>query len=98
VVKKKQAPYTESLIPKGAVTYSTSCNLVKIIAKTIVKSKLKIEKFLHPAIIALWQIVIVHPEVNKIMVFNKGIFQGSNVVKKTGGHCPPSTILGLKLT
>jgi len=53
VVKKKQAPYTESLIPKGAVKYSTSCNLVKIIAKTIVRNKLKIEKFFHPAIIAL---------------------------------------------
>lgn len=38
------------------------------------------------------------PELNNKMVFNKGICQGFSVVKNTGGHMPPKTGLGLKLT
>lgn len=38
------------------------------------------------------------PELNNKIVFNNGICQGLNVVKKAGGHMPPKTGLGLKLT
>lgn len=44
-----------------------------------------------------WAHVNVTPEDNKIMVFNKGIPKGSNVVILTGGHSILSSILGERL-
>jgi|KNS5DCM_BmetaT_FD_contig_41_692144_length_455_multi_1_in_0_out_0_2 hypothetical protein len=40
---------------------------------------------------------MVHPEVNKIIVFKNGTFQASKIVKYAGGQTPPTAILGLKL-
>ena len=53
--------------------------------------------FLAPKTIAWCAHVTVAPDVNKSIVFSKGTFQGSNIVKNTGGHTPPKKILGLKL-
>ena len=50
-----------------------------------------------PATKAWWAQVTLAPEVNKIIVFNRGTFQASKVMIPFGGHTAPISILGDKL-
>lgn len=44
-----------------------------------------------------WAHVTVIPEVNKIIVFNKGILNGLKVIILVGGHNNPNSIVGVNL-
>jgi len=81
----------------GAVTYSNPCNKVKNAAKPIVQINAFIASGLFPQTIAWCAQVTVAPELNKIIVFNKGTFQGFKTIKNAGGQTPPIAKLGLKL-
>ena len=68
-----------------------------MVAATTVTIKDTRDSNLFPKTIEWWHQVTEAPDDNKIIVFNKGTFQGSKVKIKAGGQIPPIEILGLKL-
>ena len=68
--------------------------------KTIANITVKIEPFkapfLFPCIIQWWAYVMVTPDDNNIMVFNRGSSKGFIDCIPLGGHCEPNSATGAK--
>ena len=80
---------------KAALVYSIYWQVTKIIINQIVINKPDKALFLFLQINAWWLYVIVAPDDNKIIVFNKGNSVGCTAWIPTGGQLAPNTISGL---
>lgn len=81
----------------GASWYSYACRRVKYTPSKIVKNKAWVVWDELFSIKLWWAQVTVTPEVNKIIVFNKGIWKGLNGIIFFGGQIIPNSIVGAKL-
>lgn len=79
---------------KFALTYSKPWKPVKIVAKTIVKTKPKMASILLPAVIAWWEYVIVAPEQSSINVLTNGTSKALKVSIPLGGQMFPISTVG----
>lgn len=84
---------------KGAVKYSKAWNIMKSSAKQIVIHIATSPSRFKPFLIYKCASVIVAPDNNKIIVFKKGISQGSKIKSliPTGGQLKFKTIVGVTL-
>ena len=74
--------------------YSTPWKKVNTKANTIVTAVPYKAPFLLPCIKEWWAYVIVTPEDNNNIVFNKGNSNGFTACIPKGGHCAPNSTLG----
>jgi hypothetical protein len=79
---------------KEDTEYSTPCKKVNTIANIIVTIVPYKAPFLLPCINEWCAYVIVTPEDNNIIVFNKGNSKGFTACIPNGGHCAPNSTLG----
>ena len=97
VATKKVLPYTESAIVKLASMYSIVCRAVKIKPSKIVNNNAcSVSEWLFSSI-EWWAHVTVTPDLNKIIVFSKGIWKGLKGKIEVGGQWPPTSITTLKV-
>lgn len=94
---KNVEPYTESERQNGACRYSNTWHKVNTSPNKQVKFKPRVAQFFLPLTILWWAQVTVTPELNKIIVFNKGTENGSNASIPTGGQHRPTSTAGDKL-
>jgi len=76
--------------------YSNPCNITNKTIKKVVNMKPYKVSFLLPLIKAWCPIVIVTPEANNIIVFNKGNSLGDIGSIPAGGQAIPISIVGFK--
>lgn len=97
VATKKVEPYTESEIQNEASIYSIAWRAVKYKPNTIVNKRPCFAWVKLFSTIEWWAQVTVTPDLNKIVVFNKGIWKGLKDEIPLGGQTPPNSIVGLNL-
>lgn len=79
---------------KDASLYSMNCKNVKYTPRKIVINKKLLHFFLFPIIIKWWDAVNVTPDLNKIIVFIRGIPIGLNALIPLQGHLWPIKMSG----
>lgn len=97
VATKKVDPNTESAIVNEASIYSYAWRRVKYKPRIMVRPKLWIAWEWLDSIIAWWAHVTVAPEDKRIVVFNKGIWNGLKGWIPKGGQYIPISIVGANL-
>jgi len=94
VAIKKVDPKLESAIVNGASLYSKAWSMVNRIPRVTVMVKDTTLACAFEVRIAWWHHVTETPDDNKIRVFRRGMFIGSNGMIAAGGHLWPNSTLG----